>query len=57
MAQRIPGSEFWPTIKQQDESKRAIEAIRNQIKDVEQKLVDLDTAETQLAEYTRKKAE
>ena len=42
----MPGNEFWPHIKQQDENKRAIEAVRNQIKDVEQRLVNLDAAET-----------
>lgn len=52
---RRPGAEFWPAIKQQDETKRKIEAIKAEIKAVEAQLAENDAAEERLAAYAREK--
>ena len=48
---RQPGGEFWSSIRQQDEKKRAIETIKDQVKVVETKLQELVASEEALATY------
>ena len=42
---RRPGSEFWPSIKQQDDDKRQIESLKGEIKQTEQKMQENDAHE------------
>lgn len=48
---RQPGGEFWSSIRQQDEKKRAIETIKDQVKVVETQLQELVASEEALATY------
>ena len=48
---RQPGGEFWPSIKQQDDEKRRIEAIKGEIKATEQQLHDNNVIESKIADY------
>lgn len=52
---RKPGSEFWPSVKQQDENKRRIDAIKAEIKANENQLQEQQAFEEKLIEYNRQK--
>jgi hydrocephalus-inducing protein len=53
---RQPGGEFWSSIRQQDDQKRAVESLREQVKAAEQRLQELVAAEEALASYAAAKA-
>ena len=53
---RQPGGEFWPSIKAQDEKKRAIESLKEQLKAVETQLQELVASEEALTTYAEAKA-
>ena len=38
---RLPGTEFWPAIRKQDEKKRRIDEVKKHIKEVDDKLAAL----------------
>ena len=48
---RQPGGEFWSSIRQQDEKKRAIETLKEQVKAVEGQLQELVASEEALATH------
>ena len=52
---REAGGEFWPSIRQQDETKRAIQDLKTRLQEVEKSLGDLDTKQEQYDEYLRTK--
>jgi len=52
---RLPGGEFWPQIKQQDENKRKMDKIKAQIKQLETQLQANDSIEEKILEYIRQK--
>ena len=52
---RRPGGEFWPAIRSQDDNKRKIESLKNEIKQTEQKMQENDQDEEKIVEYMRTK--
>jgi len=50
MPLRLPGTEFWPSLKEQDEKRRRMDEIKDQISKIDQELVDLAKEEQALNE-------
>ena len=50
MPLRLPGTEFWPSLKEQDEKRRRMDEIRDYLSKIEQELTDLAKEELAINE-------
>lgn len=50
MPLRLPGTEFWPSLKEQDEKRRRMDEIRDHLSKIEQELSDLAKEEQAINE-------
>ena len=50
MPLRLPGQEFWSSLKEQDEKRQRTDDLKNQLVKIENELADLEKEEKQLTE-------